>query len=94
MNDLPPIVFDWNDKNDMLRILAGPIQFFPGWKIDEKRAVKAPDLRMGNVSYALSKHLNDIIDNVVSDTNVKQEVKDMVPKVKNLCNSNAADWHV
>lgn len=78
----------------MLRILNGPIRFYPGWKIDEKRAIKAPHLRTGNAGYALSTHFNKMIDNVASDTNVKQEIKDMIPKVKNLRNSNSIDWHV
>ena len=38
----------------MLRIVKGPIWFYPGWAVDQKRSLKAPDLHGEKVEYPLS----------------------------------------
>ena len=85
-----PILPDmnFNNKYDMLKVLSGNIEFYPGWKIQRTKPIKAPALNQqyngsqsnmaikvlteANVDPALAKELEDMMGFVKISDNIAE----------------------
>ena len=60
----------------MFDILGGDIQFYPGWKVQEKRSIKAPSLKQ-TTQDSTSTITQQIMDEMHVDPRARNDLKVM-----------------
>ena len=72
--------FSATDKSGMLEVLSGEIEFYPGWKVEGKASIKAPNLKQTTQKSVFNG--TQIMDEMDVALEVQKDLTDMMKFIR------------